>query len=114
MSIGVMMSLRAASMAIGLDLKSPEDSRSMPEIWASNRKKVLEHVSFDAYATFLVLAYILSTGTLPWFTNKGQRREWNYASLFSVRECLSRDIPVTPYAIEPRQNAKLLARWLLF
>ena len=114
MSIGVMMSLRAASTAVGLELKNPEDSKSMPEIWSSNRQKVLEHVSHDSYATFIVLAYILGTGTLPWVTNRGQRREWNPVHLMSVRECLTKDIPSTPYKIEPRQNAKLLARWLLF
>jgi hypothetical protein len=113
MSMGVMMGLNSASKAIGLNLKKEDASENMPQLWLTNQSDVLQHVSNDSYATFLILCSALTTRTLPWITKRGQLKIWYDVQFWTVRECLAKDLPITPYTIVPSQNAKLLARWLI-
>jgi hypothetical protein len=83
-------------------------------LWQQDRAKVLQHVSNDSYATMMVLKQTELTGTLPWITQKGYMKVWNDVKFSSVKDCLSKELPVVPYQIAPSQNAKLLARWLLY
>ena len=118
LSIGTMMGLNAACSAIGLNLKESGSSKDVPTIWldTSRRHEVIQHVSNDAFATMAVLDSLLKTMTLNWITQRGQLRSWSINSisdLWTVRECLAKEMPIMPYAILPQYNAKLLARWLL-
>lgn len=117
MSIGMMMGLNAACMALGFTLKDSEASANVPALWAtrnlSTRNQVLQHVSNDAYATMLVLKHAETNGGLPWITLRGQLKLWSPVNFWSVRACLARELPHVPFQIQPQHNAKLLARWLL-
>lgn len=115
MSIGMMMGLNAACMALGFSLKDSAASASMPALWAtkSRRNDVLQHVSNDSYATMMVLKHAETTKTLPWITSRGQLRVWNDVVFFSVRQCLAKELPNVGFEIAPHFNAKLMARWLL-
>lgn len=116
MSIGMMMGLNAACKALGLDLKDADASASVPVQWSqgsSGRAAVLQHVCNDSYATMLVLKHAESTGVLPWITQRGTLKMWQPVHFWSVRTCLSKELPHVPFTIGPAHNAKLLARWLL-
>jgi hypothetical protein len=115
MSIGMMMGLNAACMALGFTLKEGDSSASVPELWRheEQRPQVLQHVSNDSFATMLVLKQAESNSVLPWITKRGERREWRDVVFLTVRECLQRELPHVPFAIGPNVNAKLLARWLI-
>lgn len=112
-SIGVMMGLNSACRGLGFTLKEEFSSSSMPDLWHTNRDAVIQHVSNDSHATLIVLQNALTTGSLPWITKRGELKAWP-AAFRSVRECLAMDLPSVPWTISPEQNAKLLARWLLF
>jgi hypothetical protein len=112
-SIGVMMGLNSACRGLGFSLKEDVSSSSMPELWRSNRDAVIQHVSNDSHATLIVLQNALITGLLPWITKRGELKTWD-AKFISVRDCLALELPSVPWTIAPEQNAKLLARWLLF
>jgi hypothetical protein len=116
MSIGTMMGLNAACKALGYTLKDDASSSNVPDKWLApeERQQVLQHVSSDAYATMFVLRQAVSTGQLPWITQRGQLKTWHNVSLQSVRACLSRELPNVPWTIQPNQNPKILARWLFF
>jgi len=117
MSIGVMMGLNSACKAIGIDLKDSDASAKVPEQWKAGvhqRHNVLQHVSNDSYATMLVLSHTITNGYLAWITQKGQLKTWNNVRFMTVRECLQKELPNVPFPIRPTQNAKLMARWLLF
>jgi hypothetical protein len=115
MSIGMMMGLNAACMAIGLDLKDSEASSKVPDMWlqADQRQKVLQHVSNDSYATMQIVLRATLTKELPWITKKGHMKTWSPVVLATVRQCLAKELPKVPFEIGPNHNAKLLARWLL-
>ena len=115
MSIGMMMGLNAACMALGFTLKDSGASASVPELWTheEGRAKVLQHVSNDAHATMLVIKNATTSGSLPWVTQKGHTRTWDHVRWRSVRACLAEELPKVPFVIGPAHNAKLLARWLL-
>jgi len=114
LSIGMMMGLNAACMALGFSLKDAEASASMPEEWRlGHYEKVIQHVSNDAFATMMVLKHAEMTGFLPWISQKGHMKTWDHVVFWSVRECLARDLPPVPFTIAPNFNAKLMARWLL-
>lgn len=116
MTIGMMMGLNAACKALGYALKDTEASAGTPALWAAKtpvaRQQVLQHVSNDSYATMLVVKQAAHSGSLPWITRRGELRQWP-AQFLTVRECLARELPATPFQLAPNQNAKLLARWLL-
>lgn len=115
MSIGVMMGLNAACKALGYSLKDDQASANVPEMWNSGkRQEVLQHVSNDSYATMLVVVQAYRTKTLPWITQKGHYKSWTPVQFWTIRECLAKELPSTPYVLQPHQNAKLMARWLLF
>ena len=115
MSIGTMMGLNAACAALGLNLKDSSSSKDVPETWRqpNRRHEVIQHVSNDAFATMTVLESILRSSQLNWITQRGQLRTWHLQTLWTVRDCLAKELPVMPYPILPQYNAKLLARWLL-
>jgi len=117
MSIGTMMSLNSACAAIGLNLKESGSSKQVPQTWQDldRRHEVIQHVSNDAYATMAVLDALLRNSKLYWITLRGQVRVWDLPdqTLWTVRECLAKELPIVPYAILPHMNAKILARWLL-
>ena len=115
MSIGMMMGLNAACMALGFTLKEGESSASVPELWRQleQRPKVLQHVANDSFATMLVLKQAENSGVLPWITRRGDRREWRDVKFMTVSECLQRELPSVPFVIGPTMNAKLMARWLI-
>jgi len=118
LSIGTMMGLNAACAAIGLNLKESGSSKDVPEKWRdlTKRHEVIQHVSNDAFATMSVLDSLLRTSQLNWITKRDQLRSWHISApkdLWSVRECLAKELPAMPYQILPQFNAKLLARWLL-
>lgn len=115
MSIGMMMGLNAACMAIGLDLKDSEASSKVPDMWLQPdlREKVLQHVSNDSYATMQVVLRASLTKQLPWITKKGHLKTWTPVVFATVRQCLAKELPKVPFEIGPNHNAKLLARWLL-
>ena len=115
MAIGTMMGLNAASSALGLNLKESGSSKDVPEIWKlpGRRHEVIQHVSNDAFATMAVLDSLVRTSQLNWITQRGQLRTWHLQGLWTVRDCLAKELPVMPYTILPQFNAKILARWLL-
>lgn len=117
MTIGMMMGLNAACMALGFQLKEPGASENVPQQWAvatpETRGKVLQHVSNDSYATMMVLRQAQTANQLPWITQKGLYKTWSPVQLLTVRQCLARELPPVPFEISPTHNAKLLARWLL-
>lgn len=114
-SIGVMMGLNAACAALGLNLKESGSSKDVPELWRSKtqRHAVIQHVSNDAFATMTVLDAMMRNSNLSWVTQRGHVSTWHFQELWTVRECLAKELPVMPYAIMPQYNAKILARWLL-
>lgn len=117
MSIGMMMGLNAACMALGFSLKDSEASENVPELWnlrtMESRLKVLQHVSNDAYATLMVVKNAETSGTLAWISQKGHYKTWSPVHFLSVKSCLSKELPNVPFTIGPAHNAKILARWLL-
>ena len=115
-AIGTMMGLNAACMGLGFTIKEPGASEAIPEMWrdVSKRSKVLQHVSNDAHATMKVILNVEETGSLPWLTAKNQIKYWREVSLINTRDCLAKELPEVPWTIGPSQNAKLMARWLLF
>lgn len=115
MSIGMMMGLNAACMALGFSIKDQDASASVPMLWASRHRRndVLQHVSNDAFATMLVLKHAETTRMLPWITMRGQLKVWPDVQLWSVRQCLAKELPSVPFQILPQYNAKLMARWLV-
>jgi hypothetical protein len=115
MSIGTMMGLNAACEALGLNLKESGSSKDVPNIWRilERRHEVIQHVSNDAYATMAVLDNLLKTRELVWITQRGHPRSLLMPELWTVRECLAKELPSVGYPIVPYMNAKLLARWLL-
>jgi hypothetical protein len=116
-SIGMMMGLNAACMALGFSLKETGASENIPELWAQatidSRLKVLQHVSNDSFATMMVLKHAESTRSLPWISKKGHYKTWTPVQFLSVKACLARELPNVPFKINPEQNAKILARWLV-
>lgn len=117
MAIGTMMGLNAACKALGFSIKEEDSSQTVPATWGLGtpeaRAKVLQHVSNDSFATMMVLKHAENTRVLPWITQRGQVKTWNNVQLLTVRTCLARELPATPWVIPPHQNAKLLARWLI-
>lgn len=113
LGIGVMMGLNSACKALGFALKEEHSSSSMPELWLTNKEAVIQHVSNDAHATLIVLNNASNTGQLQWITKRGECKSWQI-QFWTVRECLGLELPVVPWPIGPEQNAKLLARWILF
>jgi len=133
MSIGQMMGLKSACSAIGLTLKEESDSSDVVFYWKlcaccaskpsielpckaciESRKKVIQHVSNDSYGTYTVLLGAIQNGALPWITKKNQLKTWSPLQLCTVAQCLQKEVPKVPWIIDPSQNAKLLARWLIF
>jgi hypothetical protein len=123
MAIGTMMGLNAACAGIGFTIKDSEDSKMVPDLWRrtgndaetlERRYKVLQHVSNDAFGTMQVLQHSEQTNTLPWITKRNQLKTWNNVVFLSVGECLKKELPSVGFPIAPTQNAKLMARWLVF
>lgn len=115
-TIGMMMGLNAACMALGLSLKDSEASENIPQLWHKGpeaRVQVLQHVSNDSFATMLVLKHAETTRSLPWISKKGHYKTWAPVQFLTVKACLARELPNVPFKINPEQNAKILARWLL-
>lgn len=116
-TIGMMMGLNAACMALGFSLKDSGASENVPDLWAQrtldSRLKVLQHVSNDSFATMMVLKNAETSRSLPWISKKGHYKTWSPVQFLSVRACLARELPAVPFKINPEQNAKILARWLL-
>lgn len=117
MSIGMMMGLNSACMALGFSLKDETASEDIPLLWNQNnlesRLKVLQHVSNDAFATMMVVKHAETSGTLAWISKKGHYKTWSPVHFLTVKACLSKELPNVPFAIGPNHNAKILARWLL-
>jgi len=115
MSMGTMMGLNACCKALGLQLKDSDASAKVPELWASlaKRNDILQHVSNDAFATMAILGHIIQNRSLPWITLKGTYKVWQHIHLISVRECLQKHLPSVPFIIQPHQNPKIMARWLI-
>lgn len=116
MQMGMMMGLNAACKALGMGFKNDSDSTLVPLRWttASERPSVLQHVCNDSYATMMLVRLVESTASMAWITQRGHIRSWTPAHLWTVKECLQRPLPVTPYPIADNVNGKLLARWLIF
>ena len=64
--------------------------------------------------TMKVILNAEESGTLPWITTKNQLKHWREVQFLSTRDCLTKELPTVPWTIGPSQNAKLMARWLLF
>lgn len=114
--IGTMMGLNAACKALGFSLKEDTASAEVCELWyssAENRQKVLQHVSNDASATMIVLTTAYEKKCLNWVTQKNAIKSWTFNEFYTVKECLSKELPSVPWTIGPNQNAKLMARWLV-
>jgi len=123
MAIGTMMGLNAACSGLGLTIKESDDSKLVPDLWRRSdnldetlerRFKVLQHVSNDAYGTLQVVQQAEHSKTLPWITKKNQLKIWNNVVFLTVAECLKKELPSVGFPIGPNQNAKLMARWLVF
>jgi len=142
MSIGQMMGLKASCSAIGMNLKEETDSSDVVAKWSlcayceiirntagatqnttqnlpcdsclESRKLVIQHVSNDSYGTMQVLLHAVRNGSLPWITKRNQLKTWTPVAFLAVHECLQKEIPYTPWSIDASQNAKLMARWLVF
>lgn len=116
-SIGTMMGLNAACKALGFTMKDDSSSADVPRQWASGsegRKAVLQHVSNDAHATLLVVETAYEKKSLCWLTPKNILKSWTFTEFLTVKECLAKELPNVPWIIGPNQNAKLMARWILF
>jgi hypothetical protein len=107
---GMMMGLAAAASSLGL---SKPSSEHIPELWASERHRVLQHVSNDTLLTVEIVRSMLASKELSWITARGIRRVWFPVSMMSVRQCLQLPLPVTPFQIQDSMNPKILSKWIL-
>lgn len=116
MQMGMMMGLNSACKALGWSLKSENDSTLVPLKWStpSERTSVLQHVCNDSYATMMLVRLVATSSTMAWVTQRGHVRSWTPALLWTVKECLQRPLPTTPFPIADNVNGKLLARWLIY
>lgn len=109
--IGMMMGLSAACKGFNVEDKC-SNSKDIPEIWKTDKQKVLEHVSTDSALTLLVLQQIISTKSIRWLTQKGTIRVWTPCSLLPVNVCLLMPLPTVPYQIQDSMNPKLTSKWM--